>query len=184
MKFMMMINVPACASRSVFRVVLLLSCVGMATPVRAQMAVSPSGGISGEGQPTVGAAVGMSLGVVRPELELAWARRGIDRRAATPSEPHRNVHDANGPVYLPVGDGRRIHTDVPRGGSAQAWQEVRAIWQRRCGSRASHTPTATRGVVAADRHPGRHRSGRGRNHLAQQQNWAPDGGHVLQSPRA
>ena len=102
MKFMMMINVPACASRSVFRVVLLLSCVGMATPVRAQMAVSPSGGISGEGQPTVGAAVGLSLGAVRPELELAWARRGIDRRAATASEPHRNVDDANGPVYLPA----------------------------------------------------------------------------------
>ena len=102
MKFMMMINVPACASRSVFRAVLLLSCVGMATPVRAQMTVSSSGGISGEGQPTVGAAVGISLGVVRPELELAWARRGIDRRAATPSEPHRSVHDASGPVYLPA----------------------------------------------------------------------------------
>ena len=184
MKFMMMINVPACASRSVFRAVLLLSCVGMATPVRAQMTVSSSGGISGEGQPTVGAAVGMSLGVVRPELELAWARRGIDRRAATPSEPHRSVHDASGPVYLPAAMADVSTLMFRVRGSAQAGQDVRAIWQRRCGSRASHTPTATRGVVAADRHPGRHRSGRGRNHLAQQQNWAPDGGHVLQSPRA
>src|SRR5678815_4261295 len=75
----------ACAPRSVRGAALLLSCVAVATPVRAQMTLSPSGGISGEGQPTVGAAVGMSLGVVRPELELGWARRGIDRRAATPS---------------------------------------------------------------------------------------------------
>jgi hypothetical protein len=66
------------------------------------MTVSASGGISGEGQPTVGAAVGMSLGAVRPELELAWARRGIDRRAATPAEPHRNFDGASGPHYLPA----------------------------------------------------------------------------------
>src|SRR6187455_1958787 len=87
----------ACAQRSVIGAVLLLSCVGMATPARAQMTVSPSGGISGEGQPTVGAAVGMSLGVVRPELELAWSRRGIDRRAATPSEP-QSVFTSSDPV--------------------------------------------------------------------------------------
>lgn len=80
-----MVNGPAagCAWRSVLGAVLFLSCIGMATPARAQITVSASGGISGEGQPTVGAAVGMSLGAVRPELELAWARRGIDRRAAT-----------------------------------------------------------------------------------------------------
>jgi len=92
----------ACAQRSVIGAVLLLSCVGMATPARAQMTVSPSGGISGEGQPTVGAAVGMSLGVVRPELELAWSRRGIDRRAATPAETLPIAFSAGGPVYLPA----------------------------------------------------------------------------------
>src|SRR5262245_30080365 len=81
--------------------VLLVSC-SMATAARAQITVSPSGGISGEGQPTFGAAVGMTLGRVRPEIELGWARRGIDRRAATPSEPNRNVPNAGGPVYLPA----------------------------------------------------------------------------------
>ena len=82
--------------------VLVLSCVGIASPVRAQITVSPSVGVSGEGQPTVGAAIGVSLGVVRPELELGWARRGIDRRAATPSEPHRNFPSPSEPVYLPA----------------------------------------------------------------------------------
>jgi hypothetical protein len=80
---------------------LLLSCVSMATPARAQVTVSPSAGISGEGHPAVGAAIGMSLGAVRPEIELGWARRGIDRRAATPSEPHRDFV-VGGPVYLPA----------------------------------------------------------------------------------
>ncbi len=47
-----------------FGAVLLLLCISIASPTRAQVTVSPSGGISGEGQPTVGAAVGMSLGVV------------------------------------------------------------------------------------------------------------------------
>lgn len=88
--------------RSVLGAVLLLSCVGVATPAGAQITVSPSGGISGEGQPTLGAAVGMSVGAVRPEVELAWARRGIDRRAATPSEPHRNSPSPGGPDYLPA----------------------------------------------------------------------------------
>jgi hypothetical protein len=92
----------ASASRSVLGAVLLLSCGGTAAPVRAQMTVSPSVGISGEGQPTVGAAVGIALGAVRPELELAWARRGIDRRAATPSEPDRNFLGVSGPPYLPA----------------------------------------------------------------------------------
>ena len=87
---------------------LVLSCVGIASPARAQMTVSPSVGISGEGQPTVGAAIGMSLGVVRPEIELGWSRRGIDRGAATPSqESHRAFDAARGPVYLPA-----VTTDV------------------------------------------------------------------------
>jgi hypothetical protein len=87
---------------SVLRAMLLLSCVSMATPARAQVRVSPSAGISGEGQAAVGAAIGMSLGGVRPELELGWARRGIDRRAATPSEPQGDFASAGGPVYLPA----------------------------------------------------------------------------------
>jgi opacity protein-like surface antigen len=74
----------------------------MAAPARAQVIVSPGGGISGEGQPTVGAAVGVTLGAFRPEVELGWARRGIDRRAATPSEREGTVLDAGGPVYLPA----------------------------------------------------------------------------------
>jgi hypothetical protein len=74
----------------------------MATPARGQITVSPSGGISGEGQPTVGAAVGMSLGAVRSELELGWARRGIDRRAATPAELALNFDSAGDPAYLPA----------------------------------------------------------------------------------
>ena len=82
---------------------LVLSCVGIASPVRAQMTVSPSAGISGEGQPTVGAAIGLSLGVVRPEVELGWSSRGIDRGAATPSEePRRAFATASGPLYLPA----------------------------------------------------------------------------------
>jgi len=84
-----------------FGAVMFLLCVGNAIPTRAQVTVSPSGGISGEGQPAVGAAVGMSLGAVRPELELGWARRGIDRRAATPSEP-RGYFGATDPEYLPA----------------------------------------------------------------------------------
>lgn len=92
----------AWAWRSVLGAVLFVWFVGMATPARAQITVSPSVGISGEGQPAVGAAIGMSLGVLRPELELAWARRGIDRRAATPSEPRRNVDGASAPLYLPA----------------------------------------------------------------------------------
>jgi opacity protein-like surface antigen len=89
---------------SVPAAVLVLSCVGIASPVRAQMTVSPSIGISGEGQPTVGAAIGMSLGVVRPELELGWSRRGIDRGAATPSEERRRNLGvvASAPPYLPA----------------------------------------------------------------------------------
>ena len=90
------------AGRSLLVAVLLPSCVAMATPARAQITVSPSAGISGEGQPTIGAAVGMSLGAVRPEIELGWARRGIDRRAATPSETRRIFPGADGPVYLPA----------------------------------------------------------------------------------
>ena len=89
---------------SVPAAVLVLSCIGIASPVRAQITLSPSAGISGEGQPTVGAAIGMSLGVVRPELELGWSRRGIDRRAATPSaERRRSLGVAAGaPPYLPA----------------------------------------------------------------------------------
>ena len=86
--------------RSVPGTVLLLSWVDLATPARAQITVSPSAGISGEGQPAAGAAIGMSLGAVRPEVELGWARRGIDRRAATPSEPQGEFARAGGPVYL------------------------------------------------------------------------------------
>ena len=82
---------------------LVLSCIGIASPVRAQMTVSPGVGISGEGQPTVGAAIGLSLGVVRPEVELGWSRRGIDRGAATPSEDQRRAFGtASGPLYLPA----------------------------------------------------------------------------------
>jgi hypothetical protein len=66
MRHMLMMNVPP-ASKSVLGAALLVSCVGVATPAPAQITVSPSGGISGEGQPTVGAAVGMLLGAVRPE---------------------------------------------------------------------------------------------------------------------
>ena len=95
-------GVRACAWRSLLGAVLLLSCVGIATPAGAQITVSPSGGISGEGQPTLGAAVGMSVGAVRPELELAWARRGIDRRAAVPSKPHGKFSSPGGPDYLPA----------------------------------------------------------------------------------
>ena len=90
------------ASKSVLGAVLVLSCVGMAAPARAQITVSPSGGVSGEGQPTVGAAVGMFLGAVRPELELAWSRRALDRRAATPSEPRGNLPGDGGPPYFPA----------------------------------------------------------------------------------
>jgi opacity protein-like surface antigen len=82
--------------------VLLLLCIAKAAPAQAQIAVSPSGGISGEGQPTVGAAVGMSFGAVRSELELGWARRGIDRRAATPAELSRRFHGTSEPEYLPA----------------------------------------------------------------------------------
>ena len=94
-------SVVTSVSKSALGAVLLLSCVGIATPARAQIMVSPSGGISGEGQPTVGAAVGMVLGAVRPELELAWARRALDCRAATPSEPSRHFPGAE-PIYLPA----------------------------------------------------------------------------------
>jgi opacity protein-like surface antigen len=89
---------------SVPAAVLVLSCVGIASPARAQIAVSPSVGLSGEGQPTVGTAVGMSFGVVRPEIELGWSRRGIDRRAATPAEErHLNFGVvASAPPYLPA----------------------------------------------------------------------------------
>jgi hypothetical protein len=89
-------------AKSMIAAVLLTSCGGMAKPAAAQITLSPSGGISGEGQPVVGAAVVMSLGPVRPELELGWARRGIDRRAATPSAPQRNIGKGGGPVYLPA----------------------------------------------------------------------------------
>ncbi len=82
--------------------VLLLLCIAMAAPAQAQLTVSPSGGISGEGQPTVGAAVGMSFGAVRSELELGWARRGIDRQAATPAKRARSFHTAGEPEYLPA----------------------------------------------------------------------------------
>jgi len=82
--------------------VLALSCLGSASTARAQMTVSPSVGISGEGQPTVGAAIGMSLGAVQSEVELAWSRRGIDRDAATPSESRRSLHDPSELVYLPA----------------------------------------------------------------------------------
>ena len=78
-----------------------LSCL-IATPARAQIMVSPSAGISGEGQPTVGAAVGIVLGAVRPELELGWARRGLDRRADTPSKPTRELPGGGEPIYLPA----------------------------------------------------------------------------------
>jgi opacity protein-like surface antigen len=44
----------------------------------------------------------LSVGIGRPELELVWARRGIDRRAATPSEPHRDFASPSGPDYLPA----------------------------------------------------------------------------------
>jgi hypothetical protein len=89
------------SSKSVLAAVLIVSCVGIATPARAQIMVSPSAGISGEGQPTIGAAVGMLLGAVRPELELAWARRALDRRAATPWEPSRRLPGGE-PTYLPA----------------------------------------------------------------------------------
>jgi hypothetical protein len=94
------------ASAIVVGAVFLVSWVGMATPVQAQVTVSPSAGISGEGQPTFGAAVGMSLGAVRPEVELGWARRALDRRAATPSESRSDSHPVFPrrvePVYLPA----------------------------------------------------------------------------------
>lgn|SRR5687768_15779216 len=90
------------SSKSVVGAALLVSCLGMAPEARAQITVSPSGGISGEGQPTVGAAVGMLLGAVRPEIELAWSRRALDRRAATPSEPRRNLWGDSGSAYLPA----------------------------------------------------------------------------------
>ena len=87
---------------SVPAAVLVLSCLGIASPAGAQVTVSPSAGISGEGQPTVGAAIGMSLGVVRPEVELGWSRRGIDRGAATPSDSRQSLHDPGGLIYLPA----------------------------------------------------------------------------------
>jgi hypothetical protein len=90
------------ASKWIVAAVLLMSWVGMAKPAAAQVTLSPGGGLSGEGQPAVGAAVGMLLGAARPELELGWARRGIDRRAATPSEPQRNIGSGGGPIYLPA----------------------------------------------------------------------------------
>ncbi|WP_110169865.1 hypothetical protein [Luteitalea pratensis] len=80
----------------------LLSCACVAAPGRAQVIVSAGGGVSGEGQPSVGGGVGMSVGAVRAELELGWARQGIDRRAATPSEPSGNFPGAGGAPYLPA----------------------------------------------------------------------------------
>lgn len=87
---------------SVPAAVLVLWCIGAASPARAQITVSPSAGISGEGQPTVGAAIGTSFRVVRTELELGSSRYGIDRGAATPSEERRKVGVAGGPTYLPA----------------------------------------------------------------------------------
>ena len=87
---------------SVPAAVLVLWCIGVASPVRAQITVSPSVGISGEGQPTVGAAIGTSFRVVRTELELGWSRYGIDRGAATPSEERRKVGVAGASTYLPA----------------------------------------------------------------------------------
>ena len=83
-------------------IVCLLSCLAIATPAQAQMMISPSAGISGEGQPTVGAAVGIVLGPVRPEIELGWARRALDRRAATPLAPPRPLPNGAEPIYLPA----------------------------------------------------------------------------------
>ena len=89
---------PSC----VLGVMFLLSCAGFASPARAQIIVSPSVGISGEGQPTVGATVGASIGVVRPELDVAWARRGLDRRAATPSKAGETFIGTGAQIYLPA----------------------------------------------------------------------------------
>ena len=52
---------------------LLVWCIANAAPVQAQITVSPRAGISGEAQPAVAAAVGMSFGAVRSEVELGWA---------------------------------------------------------------------------------------------------------------
>jgi len=171
-------------SRSLLGTVLLLSSIGIAAPAGAQMMVSPSGGISGEGQPALGAAIGMSVGAVRPELELGWARRGIDRRAATPSEPHRNVPGPGGLDYLPavMADVStlifRVAVPLRQGTTFEPFGSVGA------GSCPSHTSTTARGVVAASRHAGRLRSGRRRDDLADQQNRSPHRGDVPQSPRA
>src|SRR5918994_79609 len=81
---------------------LLVSCIANAAPAHAQVTVSPRGGISGEGQPAVAAAVGMTFGAVRSEVELGWARRGIDRRAATPAELTESFHTASESAYLPA----------------------------------------------------------------------------------
>ena len=90
------------ACRAAPGALLLLACVGIATPARAQITLSPSGGISGEGHPAVGAAVGMWFGTVRPEIELAWARGALDRRADLPSRRHRAFAGPGGPEYLPA----------------------------------------------------------------------------------
>ena len=89
---------------SVPAVLLVLSCVIIASPAQAQITVTPSAGISGEGQPTIGAAIGMSLRGVRPELELGWSRHGIDRGAATPVEESGRAAGvvAGAPPYLPA----------------------------------------------------------------------------------
>lgn len=81
---------------------LLAWCIANAAPAQAEITVSPRGGISGEGQPAVAAAVGMSFGAARSEVELGWARRGIDRRAATPAERTRSFHTPSEPAYLPA----------------------------------------------------------------------------------
>jgi opacity protein-like surface antigen len=87
---------------AVLRAVLIVSSIGAAVPSEAQVTLSPMSGVSTEGQPTLGVAVGISAGAVRPELDLAWSRRGIDRRAATPSKLHRGFPDASEPNYLPA----------------------------------------------------------------------------------
>ena len=171
-------SVVTSVSKSVLGAV-LLSCL-IATPARAQIMVSPSGGISGEGQPTVGAAVGVVLGAVRPELELGWARRALDRRAATPSEPSRHFPGAE-PTYLPAAMADVSTLIVRVAIPFMQGRTVEPFGSAGVGlARATRQPPPGESLQRTDTQAGVEVGG-GATILAQQQDWAADRGHVLQS---
>ena len=114
-------SVVTSASKSVLGAVLCCRASSQHRPERKSWSRRAAGSLAKDNPRSVRPSE-WSLGAVRPELELAWARRALDRRAATPSEPSRHFPGAR--ADLPAGgDGRRIDIDVPRRGSAQAGQD-------------------------------------------------------------